>query len=334
MSLLIEAPGLLTTVQDLGRQGYQHLGITPGGAMDEVSHRMANLLVGNPAGAATLEITLAGPTVRFEADALIALCGADLSPTLEGLPLPRWRPVLVPRGSLLRFGQPREGCRCYLAVAGGFQIPAVLGSLSTHLSAGFGGFQGRPLKSGDRLDFGPHPRKLDPSLWEALRQEGRPFGAPDWFAPWFRELDFVRPATLRFISGPQWASLTAASGEAFFEETFRVAPQADRMGIRMLGPRLALAQPLEMVSSGVATGTIQLPPDGSPILLMADRQTTGGYPRLGELASVDLPRAAQLRPGDTLRFAAISLAEAQQLYLDREARFLELERALAARSAP
>ena len=329
MSIRIESFGLLTTIQDLGRRGFQHLGVGPGGAMDEVSHRLANLLVGNPAQAPSLEMTLTAPSLLFEGPALIALCGADLSPTIGDLPVPLWRPVVVGAGALLRFGRPIQGVRCYLAVEGGLQVPEVMGSASTHLAAGFGGFQGRPLRLGDCLKVGPCPGDRYPSLRKRFQQGPRVFLGPDWFAPWSRDLDFSRPATLRVIPGPQWPSLSDGSRRDLLEAIFKVAPNSDRMGLRMQGPRLSLERPLEMVSSGVTMGTLQLPPDGSPILLMADRQTTGGYPRLGEVATVDLPTAAQLRPGETLRFAALTLEAAQELLLQREARFRDLEAILA-----
>jgi antagonist of KipI len=241
--------------------------------------------------------------------------------------------VLVGAGSLLRFARPAQGARCYLAMEGGFRIPRVMGSASTHLSAGFGGFQGRPLRIGDCLETEPSQGDRYPTLRKRFHQGQRPFLGTDWFAPWSRELEFIQPATLRFVQGPQWPLLTPESRQGLLETTFKVAPNSDRMGIRMQGPRLSLEQPLEMVSSGVATGTLQLPPDGSLILLMADRQTTGGYPRLGEVASVDLPKAAQLRPGETLRLSPVSLEEAQALYLRREARFRDLEQVLADQQA-
>ena len=324
MSILVEVPGLLTTLQDLGRKGYQHLGVGPGGVMDEMSHRLGNLLVGNPAGAPSLESTLAGPRLRFEDDALIALCGGDLSPELDGRPVPMWRPVRVRAGARLQFGRPRAGARCYLAVAGGFQVAPVMNSASTNLAAGFGGFQGRALKRGDRLGTAPCPEDLYPGFHDHHLQDAGSFQAQDWFAPWFREVSFQRPAVLRVVAGPQWPALTAQAREAFLGATFRVAPQSNRMGLRLQGAALALEQPLEMLSAGVTMGTLQLPPDGSPILLMADRQTTGGYPRLGEVASVDLPHAAQLAPGEEVRFELIELAEAQALYLQREARLGDL----------
>lgn len=330
MSILVEAPGLLTTLQDLGRRGYQHLGVGPGGAMDPVSAAMANLLVGNPAGAATLEITLAGPSLCFEHDALIALGGADLSPEIEGQPVFPWRPTLVRAGARLGFGPALRGCRCYLAVAGGFRVAQVMNSASTQLAAGFGGFQGRALRRGDRLET-PGSRELYPGLRQRFARGSQPFLALDWFPPWYEELDFLRPARLSMIPGPQWPSLPAAERRSFLEGAFQVSPDSDRMGIRLRGPRLAFDHPMEMLSSGVATGTLQLPPDGSPILLMADRQTTGGYPRLGELASVDLAKAAQLRPGDDTEFTLITLERAQERLLERAARFRALERTLAER---
>jgi antagonist of KipI len=329
VSIRVESFGLLTTIQDLGRRGFQHLGVGPGGAMDEASHRMANLLVGNPDPAPSLEMTLTGPNLQFETESMIALCGADLSPTIADQPVPLWRPVMVGAGSLLKFGRPAQGARCYLAVAGGFQVPKVMGSASTHLSAGFGGFQGRSLKVGDRLETGPCSTDRYPTLRKRFHQSQRPFLGSDWFAPWFRELEFIQPAHIRLIPGPQWPLLTGESRHSLLGTAFKVAPNSDRMGIRMQGPSLSLEQPLEMVSSGVARGTLQLPPDGSLILLMADRQTTGGYPRLGEVASVDLPKAAQLRPGETLRFSLISIEEAQELLLRREARLRDLEEILA-----
>lgn len=329
MSLRVESFGLLTTVQDLGRRGFQHLGVGPTGAMDEVSHRLANLLLGNAANAPTLEMTLTGPSLLFETETLIALCGADLSPRIGDQPVPLWRPVLVGAGALLRFGKPLQGARCYLAAEGGFKVPKIMGSASTHLSAGFGGFQGRALGIGDRLETGPCPGDRYPTLRQHFHQEQRPFLGLDWFVPWARELDFAQPATLRLIPGPQWPLLTSASRQSLLETAFTVTPHSNRMGLRIEGAKLSLQEPLEMVSSGVATGTLQLPPDGSLILLMADRQTTGGYPRLGEVASVDLPKAAQLRPGETLRFAPVTLEEAQALLLRREAHLRDLEQILA-----
>jgi antagonist of KipI len=326
MTIRVEAPGLLTTVQDRGRTGCQHLGVSPCGAMDAFSHRVANLLVGNDPGAATLEVTLAGPRLRFTADALVALCGAELSATVAGRPLPLWRPVWLRAGALVSFGAPLAGARAYLALAGGIQAPLVLGSRSTCLAAGFGGHLGRALRTGDRLDLPPQPPPP-----RALGQGGAPFAAATWFVPWFRELSFQRPATLGFLPGPQWPELTEASRLAFLGTAFQVAPVSNRQGLRFQGPALALACRRELVSAPVAMGTLQLPPDGAPILLMADRQTTGGYARLGEVASVDLPAAAQLRALDAVTFRLSDPREARALLLAREERLAELEGYVKAR---
>ena len=326
MTIRVEAPGLLTTIQDRGRTGCQHLGVSPCGAMDALSHRLANMLVGNEPGAATLELTLAGPRLRFTAEALVALCGADLSATVAGRPLPLWRPVWLGAGAVVSFGAPLAGARAYLALAGGIQAPLVLGSRSTCLAAGFGGHQGRALRTGDLLAI-----PTQPAPPRGLGQGGAPFAAATWFVPWFRELNFQRPASLGFLPGPQWPELTEASRRAFLETGFQVAPASNRQGLRLQGPELALACRRELVSAPVAMGTLQLPPDGAPILLMADRQTTGGYPRLGEVASVDLPAAAQVRALDKVRFHLLEPREARALLLAREERLAELSGYVKAR---
>jgi len=330
VSLRVERPGLFTSVQDLGRPGFQHLGLGPGGAADPLSHRLANLLVGNAPGEATLEILLAGPVLRFEEPTLVALCGADLSAVVEGrarpMPMPLWRPVWLGAGARLAFGAPRLGARAYLAVAGGIRAPVLLGSRSTMPRAGLG----RLLRAGDAWPVLEQPRHF-PAPLAALQASGASWTSVPWFLPWHHELSFDRPLALRLIPGPQAGALTPASQAALFQEAFRVAPASDRMGLRLAGPALALAAPQEMLSAPVATGTLQLPPGGGPILLMADRQTTGGYPRLGELATVDLPSAGQLRPGEALRFRTVTLEQAQELNLARAARLRDLAVVVAER---
>jgi antagonist of KipI len=340
-TLVVEAPGLLTTVQDRGRGGFQHLGVGPGGPMDPLSHALANLLVGNGPDAAALELTLVGPVLRFDAHALVALCGADLSATVEGEPLPLWRPVWIRAGARIAFGAPLRGARATLAVAGGLAVPAVLGSRSTHLAGGFGGWQGRPLRTGDVLPLGPAPGPPSgppcPALLRTLLRGDRPLAPLPWFAPWYREVSFARPAVLRLVPGPRWPELEPASLAALLEGGLRVDPRSDRMGLRLRrpedGPGLALAGPREERSGPVATGTLQLPPGGEAILLMADRQTTGGYPRLGEVAAVDLPAAAQLGPREALRFRLVTAAGAQALLLERNARLEDLAGRVAERLA-
>jgi antagonist of KipI len=317
LALKVHRAGILSTLQDLGRYGYQRFGVPVGGVMDEYSHRLANLLVGNPEEEATLEMTLAGPRLEFTEDALIGICGGDFGPAIGGSRVQTARPVLVRAGSVLDFGTCRLGCRAYLAVAGGFDVPRVMNSKSTHLRGGFGGLDGRALRRGDLLLTGQGAPGLYPSL-RAEVEEGAAFAYPRWSVnanSAFLAHDHHR---IHFIPGRHWDLFTEESQQQFAGVEFRIAPDSDRMGYRLEGPPLELEQPAEILSEAVSFGTIQVPPDGRPIVLMANRQTTGGYPRIGEVATVDLPMLAQLPPGDTLRFEPITLEDSQGLYLQRD----------------
>lgn len=303
MSIRVLRPGLLTTVQDLGRWRKQRYGVVVGGAMDSFALRMANLLVGNHEDAAAIEMTLLGPTLQFEQDMLIAICGGEFHPTMGDHVLRPWRPHLIEQGAVLNFGSTVSGCRGYLAIAGGVDVPLVLGSHSTYLHGKFGGFEGRALKEGDRVP-------TLPTL--AISPE-----SCNW------RIGTLIPAyddcpTLRVLVASEFDWLTPQSQDKLFSAEFEVTPQSDRMGYRLSGPRLELTSPRELISEAVCPGTIQVPADGQPILLMADCATTGGYPKAACVASVDVPLAAQLRPGAKLRFVAISLQEAQSLYRQRE----------------
>lgn len=301
--LEVETGGLLTTVQDLGRQGRQRSGLTPGGAMDPFAASVSNLLVGNPRGAAVLEITLLGPALRFLAPARIALCGGDLSARLDETPLPLWKTARVQPGQKLTFGRRRAGARAYLAVAGGFAVPAVLGSRSTFLRGKIGGLEGRPLRPGDILP-GAAPATQARAGERGLRLQDIPA--------------YDLPAVLHVLPGPHLPRFTAAGQAAFFSETYRLSPQSDRQGYRLSGPAVGRNGAGDILSEPMPLGGIQIPPDGQPILLMADRQTTGGYPLVGVLISADIPRAAQLAPGDAARFAPVSLADAASAAKDAE----------------
>ncbi|HXF07711.1 MAG TPA: biotin-dependent carboxyltransferase family protein [Candidatus Acidoferrales bacterium] len=315
----VEAPGLLTTVQDLGRWGYQHLGLAPGGAMDVDAARIANLLVGNDPGAAVLEITLAGPRLALDSGAWIAWTGAPSAITLNDTNLPGWRPVWAPAGSYLHWGGLYRGCRGYLAVSGGIAVPLVLGSRSTDLRAGIGGLEGRALQTGDRLPIG------------ALRRPGAGAHAhafwPDW---WVRHdiLPLGQPVTLPFIPGPDWERLPDSAREALTTGAFRVSPRFDRMGLRLSGPALPAPTDPERLSAGVTCGTLQLPPDGQPILLGVDHQTTGGYPVLGTIARIARSRLAQLRAGDAVAFRPLPIGAAQALHRRHERNISRLAVAL------
>jgi antagonist of KipI len=313
----VHRAGILSTLQDRGRYGYQRYGMPVGGVMDEHSHRLANLLVRNAEEEATLEFTLAGPRIEFTQTTLIAICGGDFSPTIGGRQVPGARPVLVRAGSVLDLAVCRLGCRAYLAVAGGFDVPVVMGSKSTYLPAALGGFHGRALKRGDELPLQPAPNDLYPGLVRAL-QTAEDFVCPKWSVHANAALLAHDHHRIRFIQGRHFALFSEASRAQFLSAEFRIAANSDRMGYRLEGPTLTLSEPGEILPEAVTFGSIQVPPDGRPIVLMANRQTTGGYPLIAEVASVDLPLLAQLPPGDTLRFEPITLEHAQQLYLQRE----------------
>ncbi|MCM3162396.1 biotin-dependent carboxyltransferase family protein [Metabacillus litoralis] len=317
--------GLLTTIQDLGRYGYQKYGVIVSGAMDSYSLRIANLLVGNSEGEAALEITLMGPTLLFEKDMLIAITGGDLSPTIEGASVPLWRPVFVKKGSKLQFGLQKSGCRAYLAVAGGFAVNEIMKSKSTYLRAEIGGYQGRAIQEGDILEVNSMSEGAFSQI-EKLKnkQNKRPFQPANWSVRWNEFLPLIKNPNIRVLPGTQYEKFTSHSKEQFFTQSFRVSPQSDRMGYRLSGPAIELEEKLEMLSEAVAHGTIQIPPDGNPIILLADRQTTGGYPKIGQVATVDLPVVAQVMPGQSISFTEITLEDAERLYLEKEKNLKQL----------
>ena len=320
-------PGLLTTVQDTGRYGHQRDGVSVGGAMDPMALRVANLLVGNPEGAAALELTLLGPTIEFTHGRLIAICGGRMNPVIAGKPVPEGRPVLVRAGAILSFGQCTLGAHACIAVAGGIDVPVVLGSRGTHLRARFGGFGGRALGAGDTLPVGP-ASQVSVRIAGALASRPEVFVATDWSVSAAALPPYTANPTVRVTRGTHFEQFDDVSRREFWKQPFRVTSQSDRMGYRLDGPRLALATPLEPISEPVCVGTIQVPPEGQPIVLMADRQTTGGYPRIGQVITVDLPLIAQTKAGETLTFAEVSLEEAQRLYAEREKTIEEVREGL------
>jgi antagonist of KipI len=316
VTLRIITGGLQTTVQDLGRIGRQRTGIPVCGAMDRFAHRVANMLVGNDDSAATLEASLLGPAIAFDEPAVIAIAGGDLSASLNGNEVAPWHALAVPRGATLRFGQARVGCRAYIALSGGIDLPAVFGSRSTYLRAQFGGVEGRSLRSGDIINPGT-PSPVAERIASLLRASGTT-AIGRWTVATSARPAYNDDPIVRVIPGQHHELLDDASRERFLSSTFTVSSNSDRMGYRLGGVPLSLTEPMELLSEGVAFGTIQLPPGGEPIVLMADHQTTGGYPRIGEVASVDLPLIAQLKPGDRLRFRLVSVEKAQQAYLAQE----------------
>lgn len=327
--ITIQKPGLLTTVQDSGRYGFQKEGVIVSGAMDMEAHRIANRLVGNSIHTPSIEMTLMGPVVEFEADALISICGGQLSPLIDGDPVPMWRPLFIKKGSELRFGRPKEGFRAYLAIAGGIEVPNVMGSASTYLRAGIGGHHGRALQNGDKLHF------LEPDgPARALRDKlkAKSGKAHSQSTKWGVSAKFMTNphsgANIRIIEGREFDSFSNESQHALLSDSFTIDSNSDRMGYRLQGPELKKTNNKDMISEAVSFGTIQSPQEGELIVLLADRQTTGGYPRVAQVASVDLPKIAQLKPGDQLNFDMITHKQAQILYLQREKTLNQLERGI------
>ena len=296
------SPGLLTTVQDLGRPGLGALGVPRGGAADAHALRLGNLLLGNDEGAAALEATLVGPTLVFEEEASVALAGAPFAATLDGEELATWSAAPVRAGGKLVLGRAASGARAYICIRGGIDVPHLLGSRSTDVATGFGGFEGRALKAGDLLSVGedrlaPRGRRVDAA-------------AARWSGP--RRI-------LRVTPGPQQHWFSPESVASFLSRPFRVSASSSRTGVRLEGEPL-VAPDRSLVTEGVVAGAVQVPAGGLPIVLLVEHPSTGGYPKIANVISADLSALAQLRPGDEVRFAPVSFDEARRLLLEREAR--------------
>ena len=314
MSLRIVRPGLLTTVQDRGRHGLQHIGVVPCGAMDPVALEIANGLVGNSPDEAALEITLLGPEIAFEEDTLVALCGAEMEAQASGVPMPENRPVLLAKGTVLRLRRTTLGCRAYLAVAGGIALAPVLGSRSTYLPAKFGGLQGRQLRAGDSLPLIADVSSVSLKRYENLgnKKNMSALRTVGWSVPALT-LPTRDPLLIHAMEGRHHALFDATARRAFFEATWKMTPDSNRMGFRLAGPVLAREEASEILSEPACLGTVQVPSNGMPIALMADHQTTGGYPKIAEIAAADVPRLAQLAPGGSVQFGRCTLEQAGEL---------------------
>ena len=302
MSIIqVQSPGLLTTVQDLGREGFGPLGVSPSGAADPLSLRIGNRLVGNPESAAGLEMTLLGGTFQFPQATTIALTGSDFGATLDGAPLAPWNSTEVTSGQTLRVASTRSGARCYLSLHGGIIVNPFLGSASTHLLSGLGGYQGRALRKGDVLRLG---REIAPFRKKTVDSQSLEQLAP-------RKI-------LRVTAGPQSDWFPQSSLRAFYENTYRVAEESNRMGLRLEGHSIARESSGEMITEGVSLGAIQITASGLPIILFVEQQTTGGYPKIANVISADLHSLGQLRPRDEIRFEQVSWDAARTLLLEQE----------------
>lgn len=297
------APGMQTTVQDLGRPGYGHLGVSACGAADRLALRLGNLLAGNSEGAAALEMTLLGGRFRFHGAALCVLAGTGFGGTLDGIPVELWTPTHIREGQTLAFGGARTGARCYLCVGGGLQIEPLLGSCSTHVPSGIGGIGGRPLIKGDLLSIHEPVADQEPRL---IRRA---------------VLETLRPVsdTLRVTAAAQTASFAQESLTGLYGLPWTVQSDSNRMGVRLTGVPLAAPLRGSMTSEGAPLGAIQVTPSGEPVILFVDHQTTGGYPKIACVIAADHWRIGQLRPRQTVRFAHVPFEEARRLLLEQEA---------------
>lgn len=295
-ALTVLAPGLLTTVQDLGREGYGPIGVSPSGAADALSLRVGNKLVGNPEGAAGLEMTLLGGTFQFSQDTIVAATGADFGATIEELAIWQYAAVSVKAGQDLKFGPTKSGARAYLCVRGGIAVAEFLGSRSTHLLSGLGGFGGRALRKSDVLPIG------ETATWPSTKNLSEEL-----------RLAFAPRKTIRVTHGPQWDRFSKATQEVFLRQVYVVTEEANRMGIRLKGTQFELTSGGEMLTEGVSLGAIQVTPGGQPIILFVEQQTTGGYPKIANVIAADLSSIGQLRPRDEIRFELVTMETARKL---------------------
>ncbi|WZL72221.1 biotin-dependent carboxyltransferase family protein [Clostridiaceae bacterium 35-E11] len=310
-------PGFLTLVQDQGRYGYQQFGVPVSGVMDSYAQRVANILVGNDEGEGVLELTMLGPQIEFESDMIIAITGGNLSPSLNGAAIPMWQSIYVKQGERLIFQGMKSGCRSYIAFAGGIDVPKVMGSKSTYTKGKIGGYEGRPLKAGDRLQIGVAKEAL-------ISLKGRTVA--DKYIP-----QYTNDFEVRVILGPQDQYFTSKGIETFLSNKYVVTNECDRMGFRLDGEVIEHMNGGDIISDGIAFGAIQIPGHGKPIIMMADRQTTGGYTKIANVISADLYKIAQAKPGDQIAFQAVTVQEAQSALKELEQKVLNIKRNCVAR---
>jgi antagonist of KipI len=329
MSIRIIKPGISTTIQDSGRTGYRALGVPVSGAMDIDSFRLANILCGNEAGLPALEITLHGFECVFVEDCLAACCGDGSGVFINDELVPMGKAFIVRAGSLMSFRRSLHGCRAYLAVAGGFLAREDMGSFSTYVTASLGGHLGRPLRSGDHLYRNAEKTsRLSAAIMASIRSDGENFMTSKWGVTLFLYPE-GRTSPIRIMKGPEWLLFNEKTREQLFQERFIVSGRSNRMGYRISGQLAGGTSGNEMVSTAVCPGTLQVTPDGTLVLLMADAQTTGGYPRIAQVAAIDLPRCAQLRPGQQVSFVPITIEEASEVLIRKERDIRMIREAIA-----
>ena len=314
MSITVLNPGLLTTVQDMGRVGYQQFGVSVSGVMDPRGAAVANMLVGNDEKEAVLECTMMGPHLQFNETNCIAITGGDLMPTIDGKPVPNYTAIKVEAGQVLKFTMPKTGCRAFIAFAGGLDIPEVMGSRSTYMKAKIGGLEGRKLQKDDVIGFRAPKSELKNMNFRSMASE---------FVP-------RKEYTIRVVLGPQDDYFTDAGIQTFLSQVYTVTAEFDRMGCRLEGEAIAHKDGGDIISDGIAFGAIQVPSSGKPIIMLGDRQTTGGYTKIANVISVDFRILAQLKAGDKVRFEQVSVKFAQDALLTQRAALKTIRNALEA----
>ena len=306
MGIMFLKGGLMTTVQDGGRRGYQRFGLGVSGAVDVHAFTYANILVGNTHNEAVLEVTLLGPTIEFTSPAVIAVTGGDLGALINGAAIPMYRALQVQKGDILSFGTPKSGCRAYVSFAGGLAITPIMGSRSTYIKANLGGYEGRKLEKGDEIAF-RKPGTCPPNLpWRVME--------PHVFSGSY---------TVRVLMGPQEDRFTPKGIETFLNKPYTVTNEFDRMGYRLTGPKIEHVTDGNIITDGITFGAIQVP-NGEPIIMLSDRQTTGGYAKIASVINVDMPMVAQCKAGDTLRFVKTDIQTAQDAFIAQKKKYQAL----------
>lgn len=306
--------GLMTSVQDLGRFGYQQYGVSVSGAMDHIAARLANILVGNDENEGFLEVTIMGPVIEFLDPAVIAIAGGDLQPQINNIPVALNKGIALNKGDCLSFKGMKKGCRSYVAFAGGIEVPVIMGSKSTFLKAQIGGYEGRALKAGDILSTGALKTSIGDLSAREISENFYDYGS--------------ETVKLRVVLGPQDDAFTDEGLDTLFSSVYSVTNNCDRMGYTLEGKEIQHQDGADIISDGIAMGAIQVPSKGNPIIMMADRQTTGGYTKIGNIITADLPKVAQAKPGDKIIFIRSSLNEAHMLIKELESRINEAKKQL------
>ncbi|HCW54494.1 MAG TPA: KipI antagonist [Clostridium sp.] len=335
MSISVLKPGLLTTVQDSGRYGYQKSGIVVSGAMDIYDMKLANIAIGNDENEGVLEATMIGPSLKISKGELIAITGADISPTINKIKVPMGRPVYIKEDSILEFGQCKKGCRTYIAVCGGFDIKSVMGSISTYLRGKLGGLEGRALKKGDVLNVRPKSVTGENIIKKLVAgskgiYDYSEFCAPHWYIRNYSDYSKSNSKykVVRAFEDRQYKNFGGESTEKFWNSEFVIDSKSDRMGYRLKGPKIIMDEKIEMISGEVSFGTIQIPSDGNPIILLADRATAGGYPKIAHVCDYDIQKLVQIKPGESIKFEKIDIKEAEKLYIERLKEIEELKKSI------